>query len=554
MSDTTFGSFDSFTTTRDKKKVKLKPKFAVLLRELIQNIPWSATLKKVWVRLTKDPSGIIIVEILDSDIGCDFDTFELSVLGEETEDGFKVVKKFANKFGQGLLNMVSNSSTNKMDLYMKKDGVSSRVELTHDVTRSYSHTLNPVDSPLDNLDSGFCVRIPIDISYGRGYGIKTANDLAKLFYNTLKHDLQLNLGRVGVEFDLVGFDQYDITDYPDHKQLQPKKTQYVHLSDAGERIYDTPQYYVDKDHWEVGGKKFLIDKIEYDKRIGFTTAKKHGVTEEQFRAEYYLADFKYYNGGVKPLDLSDKPIAFFVCNRTNLILGHLILRSGTTGQENRNHITMYVYIDIQNDVWGTEQTKEELMNDSLRDYVFDKLTDIIDDQFPPEQFKESAMQLFLYDMLSGEINDNNSNALFTEMGKPEWSDLDKEEKRKKIAKEDSVGKVRYDFSYYEDEDRENKVPIELKPKPFDVNAFRQGLEQVVIEDADRALFIGLDLEKKHRNDWDAADGRYHQWTDGKLDKSVNISYIDLRDYGYNKVMEHAYLVKVRNAHKAKTAK
>ena len=44
----------------------------------------------------------------------------MSVLGEETEDGFKVVKKFANKFGQGLLNMVSNSSTNKMDLYMKK--------------------------------------------------------------------------------------------------------------------------------------------------------------------------------------------------------------------------------------------------------------------------------------------------------------------------------------------------------------------------------------------------------------------------------------------------
>ena len=519
MSNVTYGNFDTFTTARDRKKVKLKPKFQVLLRELIQNIPWSATLTKVWVRLTKDPSGIIIVEIFDTDIGCDFNTFELSVLVDENEDGFKVDKIFAGKFGQGLMNMVSHSHT--------------------------------TDSPLDNVDSGFFVRIPLDISSGRDFGIKTANDLAKLFYTTLKHDLQLNLGRVGVEFDLVGFDQYDITDYPDHKQLQPKKTQYVHLTDNGEIVYDTPQFYVGKEYWEVGGKKFLIDKIEYDKRIGFKTAKKHGVTEEQFRAEYYLADFKYTNGNAKPLDLSDKPVAFLVCNRTNLILGHIILRSGTTGQENRNHVTMYVYIDIQDVVWGTEQTKEELMSDALRDVMFDKLTDIIDDKFPPEQFKESAMQSFLYDMLSGKITDNNSAALFAEMGKPEWNDLDKEEKRKKIAKEDTVGKVRYDFSYYEDEDggRENKVPIELKPKPFDVNAFRQGLEQVVIEDANRALFVGLDLENKHKNDWDAADGRYHQWTDGKLDKSVNISYIDLRNYGYDKMREHSYLVQVRNAHK-----
>jgi len=101
-----------------------------------------------------------------------------------------------------------------------------------------------------------------------------------------------------------------------------------------------------------------------------------------------LADFKYTNGNAKPLDLSDKPVAFLVCNRTNLILGHIILRSGTTGQENRNHVTMYVYIDIQDVVWGTEQTKEELMSDALRDVMFDKLTDIIDDKFPPEQFKE----------------------------------------------------------------------------------------------------------------------------------------------------------------------
>lgn len=557
-------TFDTFTVERDKKKVKLKPKFQLVLRELIQNIPWSASLTKVIIRLTRDPgSGLIILQVLDADIGCDYNTFYGSVLTEETADKFLVDKKFANKFGQGLLNLVSYSKSGNMNVYMKKDGVTEHLVINHDIQRSTQRTTNPTSSPLDNLESGFCVEIPLDISKARSFGIKSEDDLAKLFYDTLKFDLHFNLNRVSVEFDLVGFDKFAYTNMGDHAELIPKKSAYVILTDFGAEVSDKPQHITEIDKvWEepVTGQRFTISKIEYGKRLGSKQAAKiKSITEEQFRKEYFLADFKYYQNGAKPLLLGDKPIALLVCNRTNLILGYIILRSGSTGQENRNHVTMFVFIDIQDDVWGTEQTKEELMSPELKSYVTERLSEIVDTKYPPDKYKEQSMHCYMRHLLV-KGTDHNAQALFAEMGKPEWFELSEQERLLKIGNEVTKGKVRFDFSFHEEveidsetgeEKKSKRVPIELKPKPFDVNAFRQGLEQIIIsKDSERALFIGLDLTDKHIDDfYNQENGRFKDWVDGKLPANMLVKYIDLRKFGYNEIQEASYLKQVRDAHR-----
>ena len=56
-----------YAITRDRKQAKLHPKFVLVLKELLQNIPWSEKLTNVNIRLTKVPgaAGLILLEIWD---------------------------------------------------------------------------------------------------------------------------------------------------------------------------------------------------------------------------------------------------------------------------------------------------------------------------------------------------------------------------------------------------------------------------------------------------------------------------------------------------------
>ena len=76
-----------YAITRDRKQAKLHPKFVLVLKELLQNIPWSEKLTNVNIRLTKVPgaAGLILLEIWDNDYGCHyFNQFEPSLLSVET--------------------------------------------------------------------------------------------------------------------------------------------------------------------------------------------------------------------------------------------------------------------------------------------------------------------------------------------------------------------------------------------------------------------------------------------------------------------------------------
>lgn len=529
-----------YAITRDRKQAKLHPKFVLVLKELLQNIPWSEKLTNVNIRLTKVPgaAGLILLEIWDNDYGCHYyNEFEPSLLSVETEDGFTIEKKKLNKFGQGLCNMVNYSSTGQLEIQMKKDGEGWTRVMNNDEDRTGDVTDG---SPNITTDSGFYVKMPLAIT-NKSFKINTPEKMAKAFYNTIKFDCQFVLPRVNVEFELMGFDILEITDYPDYKCLQAKSLQW--LGDDLTTLSARAPHEVDKQIWTLpqSNKKFTISKIEYGKRLGQTDAKRYGISEKLYTDTRFLANFRVNKMSKSPL-LSDKPIALIMCIRTGLILDYIILRSGTTGQENRNHGLMKVYIDIQEDIWGVDQTKEKIMTDVLEGFMFDKLTDIFEATYPSDKNKESAMQWWTRDKLL-EGKDHNTKMLYHDIGRADVFDKSKKEKLEIVFKEDTQSKNRYDFSFFEDIDSKSIVPMELKPNPFTAPHIRQLLDYYVERKANRAIGMGLDLTDKHRNEFAK---KVRNWKKGKMNDTAHFVYLDARNYGYDKLTEQTYIKKVRD--------
>lgn len=127
----------NYNSLRERKEWEKNPNWELILKEILQNIPWSPILRKVLVRITKLSIKDFSLEVMDDDYGCDETTFENSLLKEETKNGFSnVTKDRDNKFGQGIQNTPYKTSDNMVYIEMKKDGVIKRLIMQGDEDRT----------------------------------------------------------------------------------------------------------------------------------------------------------------------------------------------------------------------------------------------------------------------------------------------------------------------------------------------------------------------------------------------------------------------------------
>lgn len=523
-------SSEGYTTVREEIQAKMKPNFPLILRELIQNVPWSAQLDELNLRMTK-VSGTdnreVLLEMLDNDYGCTYETFKKSVLSKITKSGFGVKKEGANKFGQGISNIVPKSSTGQLELQMKKDGKAWKVIMDSDADRS--RKVYEIDNSVIKGDSGFYFKIPLKIT-NKSWKISTPEVMAQEFYNIIKQDCHFNLGRVKVSLELVGFDMAFTQSFSDLDCIQKRGDAWVTndlstTTSIAPNIIDKPTIY------DFQGSKIRISKIEVGKRVGKQESERLiSMNEEEYKKKYFLAE------------QGDMPVAIFKCSRTGLLYPTIIpLRAGTTGQLSINHCTVICTIDIQDECWGVDQTKESIMTPMMEDYLKGKMMYLAEGIYPTEAYREKAFQSWLFDTYT-EGDDLNAERLRHDSGISFTEDMTTEERLKHICKEDDKGKNIYDFSL-NDEDTIS-IPVEVKPKPFKANEFRQVLDYYVSEESEKITMIGLDVGKEKISELHKkVDG----WKKGKMSKLARWEYLDGRKYGYNKIVEREYINRVRDA-------
>ena len=524
-------SLEGFSEVRDRRQAMMKPNFPLILRELLQNVPWRANLTNLNLTMTKvdgTDEREVLLEMLDNDYGCTYQTFRASTLAFDTESGFGVKKVGANKFGQGIPNIVPKSSTGQLELQMKKDGKAWRVIMSSDANRGISVEENIKDSKIEG-ESGFYFRIPLKIT-NKSWKISSPEAMVQEFYDIIKQDCHFNLSRVKVNIKLVGFDMAFNKSFKDLDCIQKRNDVWVtdDLSTTtvnAPNIIDKPQIY------DYQGGKIRILKMELGKRVGKQEAEKYlGLNEEEYEKLYFLAE------------QADRPVALFRCSRTGLLYPTIIpLRNGATGQINLNHCTVICTIDIQDECWGVDQTKEEIMTPTMMDYLKGKIQYIAEGIYPSESYKEYALQSFLFDTYT-EGEDFNAERLRHDSGIGFTESMTLEERLKHIFKEDSNGASRYDFSLLD----ENKVkmPTEVKPKFFKTNEYLQVLKYYMQEKSEKVTMIGLDVDNEKISQ---LHNQVDRWKKGKMSKLANWQYLDARKYGYSKLVEREYINKVRDA-------
>lgn len=524
-------SSDGYTDVRDEKAARMNPNFPLTLRELLQNVPWSEMLTNVNLKLTKvqgtGDRGVLL-EILDNDYGCTYVDFVASLLSTNTKDGFKVEKRKANKFGQGIQQLVTKSSTNKVIVEMKKDGKAWRVTINADANRTRKVFENIKDSKI-KTDSGFYIQIPLEIT-NKSWKINSPEVMVEEFYSIIRQDCHFNLGRVKFNLELVGFDTAFVESFKDLDCIQRRNGVYVtdDLSTVtmhAPHIEDKPQIY------DFMGGKIRLLKIELGKRVGLQEASSRlGMNDEEYNKLYFLAEY------------GDKPIALFRCSRTGLLFPTIVpLRNGSTGQINLNHLTVICDIDIQDECWGVDQTKENIMTPTMMDYLKTKLQYLAEGFYPSESYKEFAYQSWLFDTYT-EGDDLAAERLRHDSGIGFLEDMSLNERLKYVFKEDTNGASRYDFSLL-DKDTV-KMPVEVKPKAFKVNEFLQVLKYYMQESSERVTMLGLDVGNEKIS---VLNNQVDRWKRGKMSDLAKWEYLDGRKYGYNKIIEREYINRVRDA-------
>jgi len=526
----------NYTEVRERKQAKMNPNFPLTLSEILQNIPFSEYLTDVGVTITKKAgtdNRVITLEIKDNDYGCTYDDFKKSLLDEDTEDGFEIEKTKANKFGQGLQNLVAKTANRELTIEMKKDGIASRVIMYPGAQRDRDVWVDIDDSMIEG-PSGFYVHAQLKIT-NKAFKISSPERLVEEFYRILKYSVHYNLGRVNVSMHLVGFDTAFTKQFHDLQKLQKKTDLWV--SEDLTTTTNTPPHELGERVWKFNeAKDIRIVNSFVGKRIGeMECAKYLGITKEEWKQIYFLAEY------------GDKPLALFRCIRTNLLfIGDTIdnIRRGSTGQDEINRVVMINDIDIQDDVWGVDQTKEHIMSAEMKAFITEKLRAEIDNIYPSEGYKEQALQSYLFDTFV-EGDDHNAERLRHDSDWGFAEDLKAPERLEYIKKEDTRGSQRYDFSLKMKVNK-LKIPTEIKIKPFKAPDIRQALGYYMQEKTEIVTLIGLDIDKQQIA---ALKDQVDEWKKGKMNKLAKWNYLDARKYGYSAIIEREYIGRVRDANK-----
>jgi hypothetical protein len=526
----------SYNLIRERKEWEKNPQWSVILKEILQNIPWSPVLRNILVRVTKlqNPNGReFTLEVLDNDVGCTGDIYEASLLKEETKDGFNVTKVNDNKHGQGTQNLPYKTSDNCVYLEMRQGDEITSVTMLGDENRTRTHeTLATSDTKIES-NSGFYIKLNFSIpSYKKK--ISKVEDVVDLFYNVLKNDCGLNLNRVDVKYELIGFDNATLSKYPDRNKLQNLKEAYYTDESCVDTTNDKP---ITKDNVRVpinvNGDEMVFPHVKIGKRVGLHDAmNRFSIDENTYRSSYSGSNY------------GDTPRIRLFSNKTKLPYWEGTFPN--RGKSNRNGADIDFYFDMHDDIWNDgSQTKNPFLEKGglMEEKILEKAIEMWEEIFPSETDAEDAYQLFLFEKFTADKLTKSVKDFFERIGLGFYNKLSKTDRLTYITKEDKKGHVRFDFSLRNLD--EKKIPTEVKPKAFKSSEYRQVLDYYTLSDKEIEIvvMIGIDVKDTKISDFNEM---VKQWKDGKMSKSANFVYIDgAYEFDYDNVQKAAYIKKVQ---------
>lgn len=526
----------SYNLIRERKEWEKNPQWDVILKEILQNIPWSPVLRNVLVRITKlqNPNGKdFTLEVLDNDMGCTSQVYEDSLLKEETKDGFNVEKLNDNKHGQGTQNLPYKTSDNTVYLEMRVGNEITSVTMNGDENRTRTHTTLSETVTQIKSTSGFYIKLNFSIpSYKKK--ISQVEDVVELFYNVLKNDCSSNLNRVDVKYELIGFDNATLSKYPDRNKLQKFKEAYYTDESCIDTTNDKP---ITKTNVRVpinvNGDEMVFPLVKIGKRVGLHDAtKRFSIDEKTYYSSYSGASY------------GDTPRVRLFSNKTGLPYWEGTFPN--RGKSNRNGADIEFYFDMHDDVWNDgSQTKNPFLEKGglMEEKVLETAIEMWEEIFPSETDAEDAYQLFLFEKFTAEKLSKSIKDFFKRIGLEFYNTLSKSERLNYITKEDKNGHVRFDFSL-KNEDKK-KIPTEVKPKAFKSNEYRQVLDYYTLSDEsiETVVMIGIDVEDTKISDFNEM---VNKWKEGKMSDSANFVYIDgAYEFDYDSVQKAAYIKKVQ---------
>lgn len=533
----------NYNSIREQKEWIKNPDWETLLKEILQNIPFSELLRNILITVTKlnNPNGRdFTLEVIDDDYGCSGDDYEASLLKEETKNGFSIKKTADNKNGQGTQNFPNKTSDGKVLLQMKKDGICTQITMTGDENRTRIHeVISETDCKIKS-PSGFYIKLNLSVPSLKKK-ISSAEDVVELIYKVVKKDLFSNFGTVDVKFELNNFDNATISKYNDRDNIQALKTPYYSDKSCTDWTMEKP--YEENDVrilLNTNGDEIYISHVKLAKRIGQQDCiKKFGITQEQHDKEYDAAEY------------GDKPRVRLISLRTGLPY-----YEGTfpnSGKSNRNGADIDMYFDMSDDIWSDgSQTKNPFIQKGglLEERLIEKAIEMWEVLFPSEHDNEDALQLFCFEKFTSEKLTKSVKEFFESIPSLAFLATCSYKKRlQHIKREDKNGHNRFDFSFRDINDK--KIPFELKPKAFKLPDFRQVLDYYIVndEDVNDVVMIGCDVDIQKITDFNSI---VKTWKDGKMDSDATFTYIDATyEFDYDSTQKVAYIKKAQSLKKSK---
>jgi len=521
----------------EKQRWIKNPDWETLLKEILQNIPFSETLKNVLVKITKlkTPAGRdFLLEVMDDDYGCLGDTYEKSLLKEETKDGFEIDKLADNRNGQGTQNMPNKTEDGKVVLEMKRDGICTRITMTGDEDRSRIHETITAEECVIKSPSGFYIKLKLQVP-SKKKKISTPENVVDLYYKLLRKDLSLVLGSVDVKLELVGFDNATSTKYKDKDKLQALKSPYYIDESNTDTTDEKPFEETDiRIIINTNGDEISIPHVNYGKRVGVNACmKKFDINQEQHQTDYEASEY------------GDKPRIRLISKRT--FLPYWEGSFPNTGKSNRNGADIDLYFDMGDEIWSDgELTKNPFIQKGglIEEKLIEKALEIWEAKYPSETDGEDALHQFCFDKFTAKKLTKSVISFFESIPALKFLATCTYRKRLKHIKRESMnGHNRFDFSFRDENGK--KIPFELKPKPFKKDEYRQVLDYYTSTDKDvkDVVMIGCDVDVQKITDFNDIVAT---WKDGKMDSDATFTYVDaVTEFDYDSVQKAAYIKKVQ---------
>lgn len=531
----------SYNLVRERKEWEKNPNWALILKELLQNIPWSPTLRNLLIRITnlQNPNGKdFILEILDDDIGCLAKTYEDSLLKEETKNGFKLKKERDNKHGQGTQNLPYKTSDNTIYMEMRVGNEITSITMSGDENRTRIHkTLTPSQTQI-KTNSGFYIKLNLSIpSYKKK--ISKVEDVVDLYYNILKNDCGERLNAVDVKYELIGFDKATLSKYPDSNKLQKLKEEYYTSEACVDTTNDKPfKEQKVRVNLNINGDEIYFPLIKLGKRVGlFDAIKRFGIDEHTYKNSYSGATY------------GDNPRVRLISVKTGLPYWEGSFPN--RGKSNRNGADVDFYFDMHDSIWNDgSQTKNPFIEKGglIEEKILDKAAELWEKIYPSETDSENSLQLFCFEKFTAKTLSKSVKEFLERIPALAFMATCSYKKRlQHIKKEDKNAHNRFDFSFRDINDK--KIPFELKPKPFKSNEFRQVLDYYISshKDVNDVVMIGCDVDIQKITDFNSI---VKEWKDGKLDSNATFTYVDaVYEFDYDAIQKAAYIKKVQNLKK-----